>query len=242
MKSTLKPGINPLPPLLDDIPIIYEDDEHEEILMGENTLHYNAGGILFYNLCDHLRRYRPDLFAACNLNCYYRDKPRSKKTGRLPYFSADVMIAQPKKMKADWPSYTIKKDGPAPFFVCEVLSQLSGKIRDPIEKPEIYARLGVREYLLVDELGRFLPQPLLLKRLRDDRTWEDTLDEDGSVTSELGFRVVHDGQVSVIDGATGVPYVRPGEATREIERRDEELARLRAELDSLRKKRNGGRH
>jgi Uma2 family endonuclease len=220
VKAILKPGKNALPPIFDGIPIIYEDDEFEDILMGENLGHYRAGGILFFCLEAHLARRQPGLLAACNLNCYYRAKPKSKKSGRKPYFSADVMVI-PKGAFGDQPtSYTIGKDGPPPFFVCEILSQLSGKIRDPIEKPEIYANLGVTEYLLVDELGRFLPQPLLLKTLRDDRTWEESVDDDGGITSRLGFRVIHDGAVRVIDSSTGKAYVRPGEAEEELEALD----------------------
>jgi Uma2 family endonuclease len=261
MNATLKLGFNPLPPIFKDIPVIYEDDEHEETLMGENTRHYEAGGILFYCLDAHLTRHYADLRAFCNLNCYYLDKPKSKTSGRRPYFSADVMISRPKNRARDLRSYTIGKDGPSPIFVCEILSQLSGKIRDPIEKPEIYAKLGVVEYLLIDELGRFLPQTLLLKRLRQDRSWEDSIDADGGITSQLGFRVVHDGTVRVVDANTGKPYVRPGEAELEIERIEEvldqsEAAReqieaalakseaenraLRAKLAALRKKPNGG--
>jgi Uma2 family endonuclease len=268
LKTTLKPSRNALPPIFKDIPIIYEDEEHEEILMGENWHHYEAGNILYNCLRAHLAKYQSKLFAACNLNCYYLDKPRAKKSGRKPYFSADVMIIEPKNPTSDWQTYTIGEDGPPPIFVCEILSQLSGKIRDPIEKPEIYAKLGVAEYLLVDELGRFLPQPLLLKTLRENRTWDESIDNDGGITSQLGFRVVHDGAVRVIDATSGKSYVRPGEAEEEIEQverekqlierqkriaeraranaeaaleksKSENLA-LKEEIAALRKKRNGG--
>lgn len=268
MKTLLRIGDNALPPIFTSIPVIYEDDEYEDILMGENWGHFDAGNILFNCLRAHLKRHHPDMLAACNLNCYYLDKPKSKKSGRKPYFSSDLMIVRPDKYVAKPPSYTIERDGPPPFFVCEILSQLSGTIRDPIEKPEIYAKLGVSEYLLIDELGRFLPQPLLLKKLRADRTWEDFLDDDGGITSQLGFRVTHDGELHVLDAASGKPYVRPNEAEEEVEllerqkqsierkarnleRRNEaleranadaesQIAKLEEELAELRKKRNGG--
>lgn len=236
MKATLKPGENPLPPIFAGIPVIYEDDEHEDILMGENVGHYAAGGLLFYCLQSHLKRHHPDLFVSCNLNCYYLAKPTSKKTGRKPYFSADAMIVRAGLAGTKPTSYTIGKDGPPPYFVCEILSQLSGTIRDPIEKPEIYANLGVAEYLLIDELGRFLPQPLLLKKLRDDRTWEDSLDDDGGVTSQLGFRIIHDGKLRVIDSATGKPYVRPGDAEDEVENLEREKQAIEREKQSVERK------
>ncbi len=266
MKTVLRPVVNDLPPIFKDIPIIYEDDEFEEILMGENWDHYQAGNILFNCISAHLKRNFEDRRACCNLNCYYRNGPKSEKSGRKPYFTPDVMVIESRQSTGDLKSYTIGKDGPPPIFVCEILSQLSGTIRDPIQKPEIYAKLGIAEYLLVDELGKFLPQPLLLKKLREDRTWEDSLDEDGGVTSRLGFRVIHDGQIRVLDAATGRPYIRPGEAEEEVEvierekqaverrartfqRRNEalerskaeaevEIAALKAELAALRKKRS----
>ncbi|MEI7684024.1 MAG: Uma2 family endonuclease [Planctomycetota bacterium] len=231
--TLLKPWENALPPIFDGIPVIYEDDEHEDILMGENVGHYAAGGLLFFCLQAHLKRHHPELLVACNLNCYYLDTPKSKKSGRNPYISADAMIVQRNGDNEKPTSYIIGKDGPPPFFVCEILSQLSGTIRDPIEKPEIYAKLGVTEYLLIDELGRFLPQPLLLKKLRPDRTWEDSLDDDGGVTSRLGFRIVHDGELHVLDAATGKPYVRPGDAEDEVESIEREKQAIERKARSI---------
>jgi hypothetical protein len=36
VKATLKPGENALPPIFDDISVLYEDDEFEDILVGED--------------------------------------------------------------------------------------------------------------------------------------------------------------------------------------------------------------
>src|SRR5437660_4167104 len=85
-------------------------------------------------------------------------------------------------------SYTIGKDGPAPVLTAEVLSERSAQQRDLQEKMVVYARLGVAEYIVVDESGKHLPARLLLKRLQNDGTYKDEQDSDGGVTSKLGFR------------------------------------------------------
>jgi len=62
---------NALPPNFENIPIIYEDDEHEEILMGENVgitrraiSFSTASASIFADIT-------PSCFRPCNLNCYY---------------------------------------------------------------------------------------------------------------------------------------------------------------------------
>jgi hypothetical protein len=111
-------------------------------------------------------------------------------------------------------SYTLGRDGPAPVLTAEILSQRSAQQRDKTDKVVIYSRLGIPEYLLVDVSGKFLREHLLMKRLRADGTYADERDEDGGVTSRLGFRVIleADGQLRIVDANTGKRYVRPEEA------------------------------
>jgi hypothetical protein len=92
---------------------------------------------------------------------------------------------------------------------------------------------------LIDVTGRFLPERLLLKRLRRNRTWNDEQDADGGITSKLGFRLIidTDDRLRVVNARTEEPYARPDEAQAEAEARreaeervqalEEELARLR---------------
>lgn len=229
------------PPLLDGIPIIYEDDLKEELGVGEGSYHYDAGSVIYWALVSHLRRYYPEFRPFANLDCHYLDAPKSRKSGRSPYVTPDVMVVKPAvPSQRTFDSYRIGKDGTAPYMAVEVLSHHSGVIRDPVEKPEIHARLGIQEYILLDELGRFLPQPLLLKRLRDDRTWEDLIDDDGGVTSQLGFRLVHDGKVSVIDVLTGRRYPHPDEAEAENLAMRKEIERLKSKKSRKRKKDTNG--
>jgi Uma2 family endonuclease len=165
--------------------------------------------ILLTGLRAHLcsqSRYR--VFA--NLNLYYHP------TVLRAYVSPDVMVTEPARpLPRDLGSYRIGAEGPAPILTAEVLSRRTYEQGDLIRKPIIYAQLGVPEYVLVDVTGEFLPQLLLLRRLQPNGTWQDQQrDADGGITSRLGVRVVlePDGQIRVVETATGKRYPRPEEA------------------------------
>jgi hypothetical protein len=119
-----------------------------------------------------------------------------------------------------------------PILTAEVLSLRSYQQQDLSNKPVLYRRLGVAEYLLIDTTGEFLNDRLLLRRAVGADEWADEPDTGGGVTSALGFRVVikGDGRIRVLDAATGRPYPRPDEADAEAAaRRAAEEARQAAE-------------
>ncbi len=234
------------PILLDGIPIIYEDEGNPQ--MGDANLHTVNIEILHIGYQVHLEETRPESQVFSNLNCYYADGPLHKRTRSKPYISADVMIVEPYELlPMDLVSYTIGEHGPAPRHATEVLSKRTARKFDLSKKLVIFAKLGIPEYILVDPTGRYLPQQLLLKRLRRDRTWNDVRDADGGVTSMFGFRVIFepDGLVRVLDARTGRRYIRPREAEQQVRQAEQqrheaeerarllaaEIARLRSEKD-----------
>jgi hypothetical protein len=77
--------------------------------------------------------------------------------------------------------------------------------------------------------------------IESNRTWKDHQDEDGGVTSQLGFRIIleDDDMVRVLDATTGERYLRPLEAQHELKVREQRIRELEAELDRLRKLKNG---
>ena len=101
-------------------------------------------------------------------------------------------------------------------------------------KPELYASIGIREYLIVDTTGLFLPEKLLLKTLTKKQKWTDRYDRGKGVDSIAGFRVQidPDGEVRVADRDTGRRYPRPQEAADLFD----EVERLKAELANYRKR------
>ncbi len=227
-------------PLVDDIPILYEDEEEDD--MGDSNPHTLSSEVLHLCLKFHMAAYHPSCEVYLNMNLYYRDRPLHPKTKSQPYVSPDVMIVKPfHPLSPKIKSYKIGRDGPPPLFTNEVLSERSAQQRDLKEKMVVYAKLGVSEYLLVDETGDFLPEKLLLKRLHKDGTYKDVKDPNGGVTSQLGFRVIleEDG-LRVIDLATGIPYARPMEAEMEARARraaEEKLRAVEEELARLRRRR-----
>jgi hypothetical protein len=166
----------------------------------------------------------------CNMNCYYAPGPKHKRTGSLPYISADNMIVEPfEPLSDDTVSYTIGRSGPQPLTAIETLSPSTMTETDFGTKIKLYAYLKISEYIIVDVTGELLPEKLLLKRLQPDDTWKDERDADGGVTSSLGFRLLidEDGELVALDAKTNKRYVRPDEAQSSVEA--EAKARKQAE-------------
>jgi len=217
-----------IPIIAIDMPVMYEDEGQDE--MGETRFHELTIKILSTCLANHLKK-RAEFQVFSNLNVYYH------LIDHWAYFSPDVMAVRPfRPLEGEVTSYRIGEHGPAPVLVIEVLSRRSAQQQDLTNKPILYAQQGVAEYMLANVTGEFLPQRLWLKRLLPDQTWVEGQDADGGVTSQLGFRVVleGDGQVRVVDTATGHRYVRPDEAEERIRaeaeaRRQAEEARKQAE-------------
>lgn len=223
-------------PKVDGCPIFFEDDDEGD--MGESNPHVISDEIAHVCVKAHLAS-RPEFQVYSNMNLYYR--PRGYVEGqRLPYVSPDVMVVKPfQRLPEDVSSYFLGQDGPAPLSATEILSPRSAQQRDLNDKLPIYSYIGIEEYILVDRTGVFLPEKLLIKRLQGDGTWKDERDADGGVTSRLGFRFIieADGQLRVVDGASGKKYVRPDEAQAEAEARrqaEERVRQLEAELKKLR--------
>jgi Uma2 family endonuclease len=228
-------GLLPVP--ADELPILYQEEEDEG--MSEGFLHRLWSIIIGLCLTEHLA-HRAGLQVLSNLNLIYRKKPLKSKIKARPNVAPDVMVVEPfVLLEGNFKSYVIGKNGPAPLLAGEILSEETAEERDLTMKADIYAGLAVPEYVLADPTGKFLSQPLLLKRLRPDHTWEDFCDDDGGITSQLGFRIIvdDDGLPRLIDSATNKRYARPDEAQSEADLRrevEEKCRALEAELQRLR--------
>jgi Uma2 family endonuclease len=202
------------------LPLLFGDEDFE---MGESSLHTTTCDIVLYGLEFHFAS-RPGYRVFGNLNLHYsEDDPNA-------YASPDFMVVKPRRpLPEELSSYRIGQEGPAPVLVGEVLSFRTYQQGDLTNKPILYSDLGIGEYILVDVTGALLPERLLLLRRKPDGSWADEQDADGGVTSRLGCRLVleADGQVRVIDAATGKRYARPREA-------QEATDRLAAETEARR--------
>ncbi len=136
------------------------------------------------------------------------------------------------------------EEAKAPDVVFEVTSR-STKQDDESFKPQIYERIGVKEYFLYDPTSDYLQPSLQGYRLHGDEGFVAiTTSEDGSLACKtLGILLSLDDQDLVMsDGASGDVLLTEAEAeraAREVERAAREAAearatKLQAELDRLR--------
>jgi Uma2 family endonuclease len=222
----------------DDIPILFEDEEEP---MGTANPHAWAEHILFGGLVGVLARRWPDHQVFRDLNCYYKVKGKqSPRTGRNPNFASDLMIVRPNiKLPFETTSYTIGVDGPPPVAAIEILSEETAAVRDLKVKLALYRKLGIGEYILVDLTGEFLAEKILLKRLQASGKWKDMSDSDGGLTSQLGFRLIIDGDdplgLFVIDAQTGKRLARPHEANAAEEKANAAEEKASAAIEKLRR-------
>jgi Uma2 family endonuclease len=170
---------------------------------------------------------------------------------RLPNPSPDVMVIRGVQDKeAPRSTFVVAEERVLPSLIVEVVSYSDTAIRrnDYEKKVEIYERVGIPEYLIVDPPFS-AEDRLLLTGYRlgpDERYCKVEPDRRGrlfSETTSLWFGVAGDGQmVQVFDGATGERLLTAREEAaqrrREAEARktaEAEVVRLRDELERLRR-------
>lgn len=172
---------------------------------------------------------------------WLRMDPSNPKDRLLP----DLLIAldlPPERRDPD--EYDPEIVGRPPDLLAEYLSP-SSTTADKRDKPLRYARLGVREYFLFDVDGRYRVPPVQGWRLsREGSRTRLPIDVDGGVTSEvIPVRfVVSERQLRVLDSRTGSRLPRYAEAVLAQRQAEEENARLRAEIERLRRERGRSEH
>jgi Uma2 family endonuclease len=129
-------------------------------------------------------------------------------------------------------TYKIWIEGKAPDVIIETTSRKTRR-KDTRDKPQLYARLGVKEYFLFDPRGEYLDPPLQGYRLAGDEYERIEPDADGALDSrelELRLRIV-DGHLDFVRWDTGERLLtRNKQVLREaVARRRAEAARRRAE-------------
>jgi Uma2 family endonuclease len=170
--------------------------------------------------------------------------------------SPDVSVIRGVRDKeADRESFDVIAEGVRPCLVIEVVSPLSSRIRktDLEDKVILYRRVGIPEYLIVDSQFRDRRFRLLGYRLGPSGYEPIEPDAEGRLFSEttgLWFQVTSDGRcVQIFEHPSGRPLPTRQEIkemAQEIEEKakteaearkaaEAEVARLRAELDRLRK-------
>ncbi len=213
----------------DDDGIYYPESDGKPL--AETDLHR----IVIVNTYQKLEAYyedRDDVYVSGNLLIY--DVPG--KTRRS--ISPDVMVVFgiEKKMRR---TYKIWEEGKPPDFVMEVTSRSTYK-NDLRKKKSRYAHIGVQEYFLYDPERSYLSDSLIGFRLNEDGKYDEIpSSQDNRIPSAvLGIEFsIQDDDVGLYNPTSGEWLQTPAEmAQQEVQARqqaEEEVVRLRAEIDRL---------
>lgn len=226
------------------MPLQYEEIEYpysDGKPMAESDLHRAEMMYLIQALDDRYRE-TPDVYVAGNLFLYYA------RGDRKAVVAPDVFLVKGVP-KGERKSFLLWTEGRGPCFVVEVTSE-STRDEDLNKKMNVYQRLGVEEYFLHDPLSEYLNPSLQGYRLQNGRYRRIGPEPDGTLVSmTMGLRLQREGKhLRLIDLVTGQPlrsFQEHREAnvrlTEELRQKDEalraaeeELTRLRRELDSRR--------
>jgi Uma2 family endonuclease len=198
--------------------------------MAETPLHVEAIMLLYQALQDFFRD-RADVWIAADVFWYWEEgNPNARR-------APDVMVVTGVNRDTVRRSFFSWREGGAvPAVIFEMASQNTWR-EDLEEKFDQYEALGVREYFVYDPEEQYLRPPLQGFRLHSGVYRRIRPEENGSLTSDLGFRLRGEGPVPrVIDGRTGQPVLTRQERAEQEHQRAE---RLEAELQRLRQKLGG---
>jgi Uma2 family endonuclease len=176
---------------------LYPDSDGEP--MGETDYHVLASVHLF----SALRRWyrgRQDIYVAANMLLYYEEGNPSAFRG------PDLMVSKGVRGNHARRSFRIWEEGVAPAVIIEITSKKTWR-EDTLEKPLVYASLGVKEYFLFDPDGIYLRPPLQGFILASGKYMPLDVDEAGQIVSrELGLRLAVDEHLlRLIDPVKGIP-------------------------------------
>jgi Uma2 family endonuclease len=203
--------------------IVYPESDGKP--MGETELHRQE---ITYGIEALAHRFREaaDVYVNGDMFFYFEEgNPRA-------VVCPDVMVVPgtSKVVRRIWQTW--KEGGRVPSFVVEVTSR-DTRSEDLGKKKDLYERLGVEEYFLYDPLEEYLSPRLRGFRRAGERFQPVRHRRDGfleSQTTGVTFRPEGD-RLRLYETATGKPLLRADEALVRLEAAEEELARLRAELE-----------
>ena len=212
----------PVPPVsVDEDGYICGDNRMSESTRHERWLSY--GIYAGRSLLAHL----PNALVAGDLAFLFEEGNRSA------VLSPDLSVALDAG-RHDRGSYKLWEEPGVPDLALEALSEKSWR-RDVQVKPPLYEALGVREYWILDPIGK-LPAPITGYRLHHGRYWRIPANRSGGWFSEVfgAELVIHDGEFRYRDIATGELIADYEQSVREREaekraRVDAERARAAAE-------------
>jgi len=218
--------------------------------MAETEFHLDEAVKVRGMLRHHLRS-RSDVYVGANMLFYYQEGNPRKSVAPDIF----VVYGVPKRKRR---IYKLWEEGVAPSVIFEFTSK-STATEDLHAKRNLYERLGVQEYLMIDVLGEYLPSPLAAYRLVEGRYAPVSVIQQGeewrmhSEALQLDVvvqRTEENYTARLFDPVRNEWLLNPEEAAekvealetvlsaeqREKERLAQQLEQLQAELARLRKK------
>lgn len=135
--------------------VYYPESDGEP--MGETGIHVHTILALYDALKRYFRWRRPDVYVAANQFLYYQEGDPRKVVAPDVF----VVFGLDNRFRR---IYKLWEEGQAPSVVFEI-SSASTQNTDMGFKRQLYASLGVQEYVLADILHEYLSEPLQLYRL-----------------------------------------------------------------------------
>ncbi len=222
-----------------------DTDDYEEspwMTMGDPQL--RSATALYWSLRIHAQHEGLPWYVGAMLPIFY-PRPRVKRKGQV---APDVLVSFVEDRYRD--SYDLEEEGVCPAFVLEVISS-SSVLQDTVKKRHTYRLLGMREYALFAPDPDALRQPALTgyRRTANNRFVAWKPDSQGRLWSRaLELYLVAEGREVHARRPDGSLLLTPEQEALErrrllrqaeqeaLERRrlEDEVARLRAELERSR--------
>ena len=200
--------------------------------MAVSDMHRRILTRIIQTLENHFTQ-RPEVYVSGDILMYYVEGQPQKVV------ASDVLVTFGMGQKPRL-TYKVWEEGKVPDFVMEMSSKTTYR-NDLDEKMELYASLGIRDYVLYDAEGLYLPTPLMGFTLVDGRYVAISPTADGGIYSEalgLEFRL-RDMECGIYDPVLGVWLQTPAEAAEkraanaEARAENAEAAQLREQLARL---------
>jgi Uma2 family endonuclease len=200
-------------------PVVYPTSDGKP--MAETDLHRQEMVRLIDTLDDHFAG-DGSAYVSGNMLLYYEEgNPRAS-------IAPDVFVV-PGIARGPREIYKLWEEGKPPALIIEVTSKTTRR-EDQRKKRELYARLGVPEYVMYDPLGDYLDPPLHGFRLRAGVYAPVPETATGGIESAIGVTMrLIDGRL-LFDQASGVRLLSPHErAVTQAARAETEARRAEAE-------------
>jgi Uma2 family endonuclease len=193
--------------------------------MGDTEYHSAAQIWLREGLQDYFAP-EPDVYIASNLILYYEEgNPKARR-------DPDILVARGVVGKHMRRSFRVWEEGTLPRVLFEIISKKNWR-EDMGPKRELYARIGIREYIVFDPEDHYIHPQLQGFRTKNAQSIPMKAMGDGSLRSrELGLVLTPEGaMLRLRDAKTGQLVLTRGERAEAESQRAEELAAQVADLE-----------